>query len=272
MKKININELIWFIILILFSLYIYTLFDTERINLYMHPKMFNYIYLSLFVFILLSIFQIKKIFHHSGTKRIKLGYIIFLLPLLLAFIINPKELRGKAVYNKGINMGGSQTSIIDEYEYSNDEYNEEEYGKEEYIEIESLEEDKSNLDILGYGNTLEGQKFLDIINQSYMNLDEMIGKEIEIEGFVYREESFAKNEFLISRLLISCCAADAQVGGLLCQYGGKSHLENDEWIRITGTIDSTNYKDQYSDEEQIIPVVKITDWEKIEPPESPYIY
>jgi len=46
MKRFNINKLIWFIILVLFTYYVHNLFNTGKISMYIHPKMFKYVLFS----------------------------------------------------------------------------------------------------------------------------------------------------------------------------------------------------------------------------------
>lgn len=259
MKKFNINELIWFIILASFAYYIYELFNTEKINTYMHPKMFKYVIFSFAVFILLSIFQIRRIFIYSKIKRIKPGYIIFIIPLLLAFTVNPESLSAQIVSNKGVNIVNNNLDNEEEAIINNDD---------DSVQLD-INVNRNINDT--YYNT-DGEKFKYTLMELYENLDEMIGKEVELSGFVYREPDFLKNRFVISRLLMSCCAADAQVAGLLCEWDGANELQDNAWIKITGMIESTTYYNEYTDEEGSMALIKVTKVEGIKPPKDQYIY
>jgi putative membrane protein len=255
MKKININELIWFIILASFAYYIYGLFNTQKINTYMHPKMFKYVLFSLGVFILLSIFQFRRIFIYEQNKRIKPGYIIFIIPLLLAFIVNPENLSAKVVSNKNINIVNSNLD-----------------NKEKpAIDDEEIQLDM-NIDTSADYYSAHGEKFKDTMMILYENLDEMIDEEVELSGFVYRESDFSEERFVIARLLMSCCAADAQVAGLLCEWDGDNKPQDNEWIKIMGRVESTIYYNEYTHEEGEVALIKITKVEVIEPPKDQYIY
>lgn len=259
MKRFNINEFIWFVILVSFAYYIYELFNTGKINLYIHPKMFKYVLFSLVIFIILAIFQVKRIFTFSKTKKIKLGYIIFIIPLFLAFAVNPDTLNAQVVANKGGNI------------VSNNMYSSEEASEKNYEE--SLETEKNtDLDIADGYNSPDGERFMETLGAVYGDLDEMIDKEIELSGFIYIEESLPKESFVIGRLMLSCCAADTEIIGLLAEWDEINKFEENEWIKITGKVSSTRYYNPYNETEEVHPLIKVTKVEVIDPPKNQYVY
>lgn len=277
MKRFNINELIWFIILVSFTYYIYRLFDTERINIYLHPKMFKYVLFSLIIFTLLSIFQIRKIFSENRTKKIKAGFIMFIIPLFLGFTVNPDTLSTKILSNKGVDIANNSLNnkTLVEDEFTNQQrtnYYDEEDNSD--LEVDKTKEESINESYYAKDKNYDtdSEKFKYTLMELYENLDEIIGEEVVLSGFVYREEDFPKNKFVISRLLMVCCAADAQVAGLLCEWNGADELKDNEWIKITGIIDSTTYYNEYTDKEGPMALVKVTKIETIKPPKHQYIY
>ena len=70
-KKLNLNELIWFLILIGFTFYFYRVISTNKLTLFVHPKMVKYVKFALYFFIVLVIFQGKNIYAFKKAKRIK---------------------------------------------------------------------------------------------------------------------------------------------------------------------------------------------------------
>lgn len=62
------------------------------------------------------------------------------------------------------------------------------------------------------------------------------GRMVTLYGFVYRDDSFEDDMVLVSRLMISCCAADASVVGFHVHVYPGIDLQTDEWIRVTGTM------------------------------------
>ncbi|WP_234124109.1 TIGR03943 family putative permease subunit [Clostridium hydrogenum] len=235
-----INKFKWFIFLIGFSYYMYYLISSKKLYLFIHPKMTNYIIFSMVVLFVLSLLELKKIlFNKKHTTSVS---IIFFVPLILAYIINPQGLNSNIAANKGI------TSNI--------------YSTEKDVTSNKI----SNL------ITLTDSNFSDMTNEISYNLNKYKGKEITISGFVYKDEHFPKNTFAISRMLIVCCAADAEITGLACRIKGNVDLKNNEWISVTGTINSVeNFDKNYSDQ-KIIPIIDVTSEKNISKPKNPYIY
>jgi putative membrane protein len=89
---------------------------------------------------------------------------------------------------------------------------------------------------------------------------------IEFSGFIYRQKDFPEDCVLVSRFGITCCAADAQVTGLLCRFKGFDSLSDDQWVKVKGIIKSQAYLDQE------IPIVDIDSLQLIQSPANPYVY
>ncbi|WP_243385967.1 TIGR03943 family putative permease subunit [Bacillus kexueae] len=95
---------------------------------------------------------------------------------------------------------------------------------------------------------------------------EFAGKKIEYFGFVYREDDFETDQFVIARFGISCCAADASVYGTIASVKDAHKFKNDEWVRVEGTLSTTNYHGVQ------IPIILIDDIERAKQPKEPYVY
>lgn len=104
MKKINFREFLWFLILAGYSAYYLFIFVTGKIYVFISPKMFGFIYFSLIVFLILTLHQIKNIFSHNKSGKTYIGYILFLLPLLFGFIVNPSSFTIDIIRQKGIQI------------------------------------------------------------------------------------------------------------------------------------------------------------------------
>lgn len=108
--------------------------------------------------------------------------------------------------------------------------------------------------------------FMEIFTSIDMFLDHFVGKEIEVSGFVYREDDLHDSQFIVARFAMQCCSADALPYGVLTEYPRAVNYEDNTWIRVTGRIEKTTYN-----ENEIIKL-KATRIEKIEPPLVPYVY
>ncbi|MFL0250952.1 TIGR03943 family putative permease subunit [Clostridium neuense] len=236
-----IKKFKWFMFLLGFAYYMYYLILSKKLYLFIHPKMTNYIIFSMVVLFLLSILEFKKILFDK--KHITSVSIIFFVPLILAYIINPQGLNSNIASNKGV------TSNI----YSNQA---------------DLENMAVNKNLIRFTN----DNFSDMTNEISYNLNKYKGKKITLSGFVYRDDHFSKNTFVTARMLIICCAADAEVTGLACRVKNNASPKNNEWISITGTINSIeNFDKDYSDQ-KTIPIIDVESIKRINKPSSPYIY
>jgi putative membrane protein len=96
------------------------------------------------------------------------------------------------------------------------------------------------------------QSVIDVTNERYMetlgtlNLypENFIGKQVQISGFVYRDDKLGSNQFVLGRIGVSCCAADAIPVGVIIEDPSAFKYANDTWLAITGTIDKTLYKNK----------------------------
>lgn len=113
---------------------------------------------------------------------------------------------------------------------------------------------------------VDDDQYLAILNILHENPSLFIGKEIEIVGFVYKEPDFEKDQFVVARFGVSCCIADASVYGIISTIEKQDHIEEDQWVRASGTLTTTTMNDWE------LPFLQITNIEKIDEPENPYVY
>jgi uncharacterized repeat protein (TIGR03943 family) len=99
-----------------------------------------------------------------------------------------------------------------------------------------------------------------------MFMDKFIGKKVEISGFVYREDKMKANQFVVARLAMQCCSADASPFGLLIESAQAESHALDSWVKITGTLGTTIYND--SD----LMKIAAASIEKINASKTPYVY
>jgi putative membrane protein len=282
MKKININELIWFLILASFSLFIHYLFKSNKITIYMHPKMFKFVIFSFIIFTILAVLQFNKIFTDHKTP-VNIGYIIFIIPLLLGFVVNPDSLNSQIAAKKGVNLtsniniNSAKTISLEDEDSYQDNFDDNYDLDTTNIPLD-VEDDNTIVKATpeptpddSTDTTIQQAGFLSTVTKIYDNLDNMLGSDVELTGFVYRDESFDKDSFVLSRLLMVCCAADVQVVGIMCKLDDNS-IEDNQWIKIKGSIESTSQYNAYTEKEETIPMINISDFELIDEPLEQYIY
>jgi putative membrane protein len=113
-----------------------------------------------------------------------------------------------------------------------------------------------------YDYDINDDNFLNNIEKIHNNIDENIGKTIKVSGFVYTMPDFNENFFICGRYIE--LDNETQVAGYLCNYVGKTTLEENEWIEVTGSIIKGDYDGE-------IPVIKVNTITKIPAPANMYI-
>lgn len=250
MKRININELTWLVILGGFGLYIGGLIYTGEIIHFINPRMVKYTYFCLMGIVLLWVFQLGRIYN-PHNRRIRLGYLLFILPLLLGFILKPGFLDSSIGKNKGVNLSSP--------------------GSDRRLTPVEVLRDK----LLPFNNgvlEINDGNFLTAMEDMESNRDRYIDKDVVITGFVYKDDGTQRDEFIVARMLMSCCAADSQFIGLLARGSEAQSLKADEWVRVSGKINYIEYKGPFVSDKKTIPVIMIKNVEKIQKPENPYVY
>ncbi|WP_096201069.1 TIGR03943 family putative permease subunit [Bacillus sp. FJAT-45350] len=230
--------------------------------------------------------------HSMGGSRITklIIYSIFVIPIVMGFVLPDRVLDSSVAANRGIQYGGGlltkpvapasgegSTSRAEAFLEDPDAYFdglegddvENHFSVEDFYTEEGfntyykeLAEELSNVDRL----IIDDENYLDIMTMLDIHLEEFIGREIEMLGFVYREPEFEDNQLVVARFAMTCCVADASVYGTMIETEDANMFENDTWIRVSGTLDQTEYN------EFAIPLIHLREFEMIDEPEQPYVF
>jgi uncharacterized repeat protein (TIGR03943 family) len=92
------------------------------------------------------------------------------------------------------------------------------------------------------------------------------GEEARVVGFVYQDDRFGGDEFMVSRFVISCCAADAVPLGLVVKWPETGSLDEDQWVEVKGQFDLGRF-----DGEEM-PVLIAEAVSPTDTPDQPYLY
>ena len=96
--------------------------------------------------------------------------------------------------------------------------------------------------------------------------NEINGQPADVIGFVYVEPTFGEDQFMVARFTISCCVADASAIGLPTYWEDMETLEQGQWVRVQGTMQVGEFRDD------TLPILQATSVEIVEQPEHPYLY
>ncbi|MBM7587030.1 putative repeat protein (TIGR03943 family) [Bacillus pakistanensis] len=279
------------IILIGYALMIFKLFITFNLQNFVASKMHLYLYFGLGVFIFLGAVQVIRGTSADGEEnqcgcgghelpkgafRSILIYSLFVLPILAGFLFPSNLLDSTVAAKRGVKYGeGLFTKLPSSSEKSSEEASED--PKEIKFNITPTIDHNANFPIESDFEKLKElvhaaekiyvreEQFIPTLSIINENAEEFIGREIQMTGFVYKDESFSEDEIVVSRFTITCCVADASVYGLLAKDASLSKLESDKWIKVSGIIDTIEFNGSK------MPVIKNPVYEVIQVPKNPYV-
>ncbi|BFK81145.1 TIGR03943 family protein [Clostridium baratii] len=241
--RLNKRELIDFIILFFITSIFYYLIIGDNIEIFLNPRMNKYIIFAFIIFIALTINQFFNAFTINTFRAVRRGALVFLL-LILAFI--------SLIYRNDLKKELVNEEINKEISYEEDNFNEI-YKITERLNSEN-KEDKNTI-------VLNGDNYTRIFPNIMENPNEFKGKKIKTEGLVYKSKEI-NNEFTIAREVMSCCVADVQIVGLMCEYDNSVDLKENEWVSVEGVMAVKDNK----------PVINVKEVIKLEKPKNSYIY
>ena len=100
------------------------------------------------------------------------------------------------------------------------------------------------------------------------DIDQFMGQEASVIGFVYFDERLPKGQFFVSRIILSCCAADGYAVTMIVDWPEAAALKQDSWIRVTGPLG----KAFFADDPQAIPLIRAKTVEIVPQPDAPYLF
>lgn len=271
-SKINFEVLIKMIILLGYALLFYVVIASGNVKYYVHPRIVPYMKFGIVIFAMVSISMAFELFKPQRI-RFQLGrYLFFIIPLIFAFSIPPKIPDISSISLNNINKTDSNgSSLVDEYNAEPHTYT----NGDELQEYESSEISQNTTEVADNSNKLSLQDDTIVMDDKYFaywlvelheNFDLYKGKNIQVVGFVFKDEQFAQNEFVPARYLMSCCAADAAPVGIMCNYKDASQLKKDSWVKVTGKVQEGEFNGQK------MPVIITDSVELTNKPKAEFIY
>lgn len=181
---------------------------------------------------------------HEGHEHAPLSWrspavLAILLPVVLGLTIPARALGTAAIENRGF---GRANTLPGQQSGSTEE-------------LVSGLPDTPTWDMLDWVNALTYQP----------DNPRLQGQPIQLTGFVWKRENLASDQFIVSRFVVTCCTADSLALGLPVIWDGTSDLENDTWVRVSGTVGLAEVEGV---EEAVILAESV---DEIEQPPNPYL-
>lgn len=239
-KSLNINAILKALLLFGFAAFYLRSVFTGTVSQYVHPRIIPYLVFAAAVMIVIGILLIAGAAGSHSKPRSSWQLIFFALPLLMAFTLPPEPL-------------AADTNAVGDLQLSSATG-----GQETQSSVGAIPEDGTIV--------IESGNYYPVLCDLYTDLDKYVGRTVTVTGFVFRDESFAVDQFVTARLLMVCCAADMQTVGLLCQYDGAAQLESDAWVTVTGVLQKVPFGGED------VPCIAVESAKSAEEPEDAYIY
>jgi len=187
------------------------------------------------ILLILFIIRIKR-FKKETSENIDfmsaVSFLAFLFPVILTAVVRPGGLSSFAAGKRGISTSYQAGNI--------------------------LEILKSSMETEGKYKKLTIKQLIAFAEKKKEAIE---GKEVAVEGLVYKVKG-AKDTFILVRFLITCCAADATPLGINIKYEKQNELKQDKWVKVYG-------KCVVKDGKPLIIAEKVVEKN---PPSDPYLY
>lgn len=177
---------------------------------------------------------------HAGYSHGRLswaGLLLIASPIVLGLVIPPKPLGAAAMTNRDISLELLTSAA----------------APEGGIILSKPKTEKNILDwIVEFRQTSDPAA--------------LAGEEVKLVGFVYRDERFGEDSFMVSRFVVSCCAADAAPIGLVVHWPDSPTLADDQWVEVVGVLEPGEFEGEQ------LPLVKAASVTPTDVPNQPYLY
>lgn len=206
---------------------------------------------------------------HGLNKRYQrtIAYFLLSLPLLVGFLFPTVSLDTSIVEAKGFTFPLSKESIGDP------EVDTQYLKPDTSIYFEKSDYTQQMKKAL---SQYQGKKKIEITDENYLEVmeliynypSEFIGKKVSYKGFIFNTSKKDQSDVFVFRFGIIHCVADSGVFGLLTRMPEKTIFANNEWVELTGEIQS-QYYDAFKRE---LPYVAVTTVTKVVGPDNQYVY
>lgn len=231
------NHTLKALLLIGMGLFLYSRYWLGTLSFYINTR---FAWFTVFAAAGLVIVGLSYLYYQEGHQHGRLtwaGIGLIIAPILLGLIIPPRPLGAAAMSNREINLE-TITSVT---------------PPESTTLIQRPSHTYNILDwLLAFRSTSDPSTFAE--------------QRAKVVGFVYRDERFQEDTFMVSRFIISCCAADATPLGLVVQSPQATSFLDDQWVEVDGHFKVDMFNGQPT------PILVTDIITETNMPEQPYLY
>jgi uncharacterized repeat protein (TIGR03943 family) len=172
--------------------------------------------------------------HPSGNPW---ALVIIAIPLLLGILVPAKPLNASVIESRGV----SNETLISST------------GNNSGLELSTPADQRTILDWIRSFNYSEDPT-------------EFWGETADVIGFVYHDPRLEPNQFLVSRLAITCCVADAFAIGMVVEWDQASEWTNNSWVHVRGEVQAIELNGD------TIPLILAESIKETDEPAQPYLF
>ncbi len=258
-SKIAVERLVWSCILLACAVWLYRLLVSGDSLAYVHPKMHGFMIGAAVGFLMLAVTGFAGALRpgHSSRRRVPwAGYSLFLVPLLLSMAAGPQVLGANAATMRLIRTDATPFGAGSTFEERV------ESAIEAFIAPGGPDRELFVDDSL----------YTEIARDMLANPSRYEDMNLAFIGFVHRTPGLEGDRVFITRMLVTCCAADAEPVGILATWTGADDVPGGTWMRVSGRMTTTRYRNPYTGKESDTAMMRV---ETIVPdarPASEYLY
>ncbi|MBE0601654.1 MAG: TIGR03943 family protein [Firmicutes bacterium] len=222
-------KVLWLVILLAMTAVLLIVLLSGDVLLYLASRMVPMLWFGVAVLAALCAYQgyelIRCFRANSSVTPLRMGLVLFCVPILLMMTATPDANTPGSLPNQNLRLVSPVASSAETAETTGEGVALETNDTSAYIPCVLMDE-RAVFDP-------QADFFADYLLESPAALE---GRTVTLYGFVYRDESFEEDMILVSRLMITCCAADASIAGFHVRVYPGIDLQLNDWIRVTGTI------------------------------------
>lgn len=236
------KQLIKVLLFVSLGLFLYTRFTSGTLLFYIHQRFALLTLITALGLILVAssylyTYQARQTHNHEPHSFSWLSLVLMALPVLLGVLVAPQPLGATALSNRELNM----------------------------TNLAALASPQNGSPVFG---TAGEKNILDWLYAFQQNPDPAVftGQEAHIIGFVYRDERFVEDTFLVGRFVVSCCVADANPVGLVVRWPDAPTVADNQWVEVSGRFEAGSFDGQPT------PILVVENLTLTDPPTQPYLY
>jgi putative membrane protein len=255
-RYFSFDRLLWGLTMLAWALRIAFLLSRGTIYNYLHPKMLPFAFGAMVMFSILALERLLKLHTAHRDRQLRLGYLIFMAPLLLSLTAGTQALGASALSTRLLNTGTASTG----------------QGKLQIQRntrtVAQILEQTGHDDLLIFDSSVFAELFFDMAAEP----QKYVGRLVEVTGFVHRAANLQNDQVFITRLLITCCAADSDPLGIMASGAALASLADNRWVTVRGRLTTSQYRNPYTNGMQILPLLQVMDIDHDTIPAVQYIY